>query len=97
MKNKNNSIIAVADLEGDSVSLVGDIYRIIVSGEQTNGAYSLVDADLSKRRSTTTFPCQVPRSILYNRLGDQCNNKGIPQSTEDIMLDYNNGNEDGLT
>ena len=43
MKNKNNSIIAVADLEVDSVSQVGDTYRIIVSGEQTNGAYSLVD------------------------------------------------------
>ena len=43
MENSNSSIIAVADLEGDSVSLAGDTYRIIISGEQTNGAYSLVD------------------------------------------------------
>jgi quercetin dioxygenase-like cupin family protein len=43
MENTNDFIIAVADLEGDSVSLVGNTYRIIIGGDQTNGAYSLVD------------------------------------------------------
>lgn len=43
MESTNNSIIAIADLEGDSVSIVGDTYRIIIGGEQTGGAYSLVD------------------------------------------------------
>lgn len=43
MDSTNNSIIAIDDIEGDSVSIVGDSYRIIIDGEQTNGAYSLVD------------------------------------------------------
>jgi hypothetical protein len=43
MESTNNSIIAITDLEGDSVSIVGDTYRIIIGGEQTGGAYSLVD------------------------------------------------------
>jgi hypothetical protein len=33
----------VANLEGDSVSLVGDTYRIIIGTEQTSGVYSLMD------------------------------------------------------
>lgn len=43
MENTNSSITAVANLDGDSVSIVGDTYRIIVGSEQTSGAYSLVD------------------------------------------------------
>lgn len=43
MESSNNSIIAITDLEGDSVSIGGDTYRIIIGGEQTGGAYSLVD------------------------------------------------------
>ena len=43
MENTNDFVTAVADLEGDSVSLVGNTYRIIIGGDQTNGAYSLVD------------------------------------------------------
>ena len=43
MESMNNPIISIADLEGDSVSLVGDTYRIIIDSEQTSGAYSLVD------------------------------------------------------
>jgi quercetin dioxygenase-like cupin family protein len=43
MENTNNSITAVTTQEGDSVSVVGDTYRIIAGSEQTSGAYALVD------------------------------------------------------
>ena len=43
MKNTNNSITAVATLEGDIVPVVDDTYRIIAGSEQTSGAYALVD------------------------------------------------------
>jgi quercetin dioxygenase-like cupin family protein len=43
MKNKNNSIAAVAAQDGPSVSVVGDTYRIVIGSEQTNGAYALID------------------------------------------------------
>ena len=43
MENTNNSFTAIAPQEGPSISVVGDTYRIIVDGEQTNNAYSLVD------------------------------------------------------
>lgn len=43
MESTNNFITTITDLEGDSISIVGDTYRIIIGGEQTGGAYSLVD------------------------------------------------------
>ena len=43
MESTDNTIIAVTADEGLSISMVGDTYRIIVSGEQTNGAYALID------------------------------------------------------
>lgn len=43
MVSTNNFITTITDLEGDSISIVGDTYRIIIGGEQTGGAYSLVD------------------------------------------------------
>lgn len=43
MENTNNSITAVAAQERPSVSVVGNTYRVIMGGEQTNGAYALVD------------------------------------------------------
>jgi quercetin dioxygenase-like cupin family protein len=43
MENTSNSITAIAPQGGLSVSVVGDTYRIIIGGEQTNGAYALVD------------------------------------------------------
>ncbi|HVH95365.1 MAG TPA: cupin domain-containing protein [Bacillus sp. (in: firmicutes)] len=42
-ESTNNTIIAVTADEGPSISMVGDTYRIIVKGEQTNGAYALID------------------------------------------------------
>ena len=43
MKNTNYSLTAIAPKEGPSVSVLGDTYRIIMGGEQTNGAYALID------------------------------------------------------
>ena len=43
MESTDNTIIAVTADEGLSISMVGDTYRVIVSGEQTNGAYALID------------------------------------------------------
>jgi quercetin dioxygenase-like cupin family protein len=43
MENTNYSLTAVAPKEGPSVSVVGDTYRIVIGGEQTNGAYALID------------------------------------------------------
>ncbi len=43
MVNANNSPTAVDIKEGPTVSVMGDTYRIIIGGEQTNGTYSLVD------------------------------------------------------
>ena len=37
------SITAISSEEGYSVSVVGDTHRTIISGQQTNGAYALVE------------------------------------------------------
>jgi quercetin dioxygenase-like cupin family protein len=43
MENTNNYITTVGAQEGPSLSVVGDTYRIVISSEQTNGAYALID------------------------------------------------------
>lgn len=43
MENTVDSITAVNGKDGPVVSVLGDTYRIVVGGEQTNGAYSLID------------------------------------------------------
>jgi hypothetical protein len=43
MENANNSFIVAAPQDGSTVSVVGDIYRIIIGSEQTDGAYALID------------------------------------------------------
>jgi quercetin dioxygenase-like cupin family protein len=43
MENTCNSLTAVAPQGGHSISILGGTYRIIIGGEQTNGAYSLID------------------------------------------------------
>jgi quercetin dioxygenase-like cupin family protein len=43
MENTRNSLTAVAPQGGHSISILGGTYRIIIGGEQTNGAYSLID------------------------------------------------------
>jgi quercetin dioxygenase-like cupin family protein len=43
MENTNYSLTAVAPKEGPSLSVLGDTYRIVVGGEQTNGTYALID------------------------------------------------------
>ena len=43
MADTNYTLTAVTPKEGPSVSVLGDTYRIVVSGEQTNGVYALID------------------------------------------------------
>jgi quercetin dioxygenase-like cupin family protein len=43
MENTNNYITTVGAQEGPSLSVVGDTYRIVISSEQTNGAYALIN------------------------------------------------------
>ena len=38
-----DNIITVNENQGQSLSVVGDAYRIIISGEQTQGAYAVID------------------------------------------------------
>lgn len=43
MENTINSLTTVDPLEGQVISVVGDSYRVIISGKQTNGAYAVID------------------------------------------------------
>lgn len=36
-------ITTLDDRQGQSISVVGDTYRILISGEQTNGSYAVID------------------------------------------------------
>jgi quercetin dioxygenase-like cupin family protein len=38
-----NNITTVNENQGQSLSVVGDTYRIVISGEQTDGAYAVID------------------------------------------------------
>ncbi|WP_413667595.1 cupin domain-containing protein [Mucilaginibacter sp. Mucisp86] len=38
-----HNIITVNENEGQTLAVVGDIYRIIISGKQTGGAYAVID------------------------------------------------------
>jgi len=38
-----DNIVTVDEDQGQSLSVVGDAYRIIISGKQTNGAYAVID------------------------------------------------------
>ena len=39
----NKTITTVDNEQGQSLSVVGDTYRILISGEQTNGNYAVID------------------------------------------------------
>ena len=43
MENKNNQLSVTGPHEGDVISVVGDTYRILVSGKETNGSYAAID------------------------------------------------------
>ncbi|QEM10792.1 cupin domain-containing protein [Mucilaginibacter rubeus] len=38
-----NNIITVDEKEGQTLAVVGDAYRVIISGKQTGGAYAVID------------------------------------------------------
>ena len=39
----NRNITTIDDGQGQSFSVVGDSYRILISGEQTGGRYAIID------------------------------------------------------
>lgn len=43
MKNTKTNITTVSNNEGKSISVVGDTYRILISGKQTGGSYAIID------------------------------------------------------
>jgi hypothetical protein len=43
MENTTNQLLTTGPLEGQILSLVGDTYRLIVTGEQTGGAWAIID------------------------------------------------------
>ena len=43
MENTVDCVTAVGGKDGPVVSVLGDTYRIVIGGEQTNGAYALID------------------------------------------------------
>ena len=43
MGNKKNQLSMTSPHGGDVISVVGDTYRILVSGKETNGSYAAVD------------------------------------------------------
>jgi quercetin dioxygenase-like cupin family protein len=43
MKNEKPAPIIVGAKDGESISMVGDTYRVLVTGKQTNGEFATID------------------------------------------------------
>ncbi len=43
-----NKLTIVAPQQGQTISMVGDTYRIVITGEQTGGAYAVIDMLIPK-------------------------------------------------
>ncbi|MBD1387423.1 cupin domain-containing protein [Mucilaginibacter rigui] len=43
MENSGNVLVATGPHDGDNLSIAGGIYRILVSGKQTNGAFAVIE------------------------------------------------------
>ena len=43
MESTTNQLLAVSPQEGQTLSVVGDTYRLIVTGKQTGGDYAMID------------------------------------------------------
>lgn len=43
MDNTNNYLVVTGPQDGDNLSVAGGIYRILVSGKQTNGEYAVIE------------------------------------------------------
>jgi quercetin dioxygenase-like cupin family protein len=48
MENIKTAPIATGAMEGKTVSVVGDTYRILITGKQTGGAYAAIDMLIPK-------------------------------------------------
>jgi hypothetical protein len=78
MENANNSFIVVAPQDGSTVSVVGDIYRIIIGSEQTDGAYALIDMLIPLKGGPLPHSHVTFQEAFYIiiRWRDYSNNKG---------------------
>lgn len=43
MENATNQLLTVAPQDGQTLSVVGDTYRLVVTGQQTGGNYALIE------------------------------------------------------
>jgi quercetin dioxygenase-like cupin family protein len=43
MKDQSKELTIVGQEEGQYISMVGDTYRVVISGKQTGGAYAVID------------------------------------------------------
>jgi quercetin dioxygenase-like cupin family protein len=43
MENSNRTVTAVGGQEGHGLAVVGDSYRIVIGGKQTEGAYAVIE------------------------------------------------------
>ena len=43
MENSKKPLTIVKTKDGTALSVVGDSYRIVISGKQTEGAYAVID------------------------------------------------------
>lgn len=43
MENTTHQLLTTGPREGQTLSLVGDTYRLLVTGKQTGGAYAMID------------------------------------------------------
>ena len=43
MENLTNKLSTIAAEDGQTLSVVGDTYRLVITGEQTGGAYAVID------------------------------------------------------
>lgn len=48
MNTESKEVSMIEHTSGETISMVGDTYRIVIDGKQTNGAYSLVDMLIPK-------------------------------------------------
>lgn len=50
--------------EGETLGVAGGNYRIILSGDQTNHAYAVIEMLVPPGGTTTSFPSRYARNVL---------------------------------
>lgn len=68
METSKPTPITVDPTGGEILSVAGGNYRVLVSGKQTNGAFSTIEMLVPPQNGPrSTFPCQFLRVLLYCR------------------------------